>query len=154
MTFETWLAFAVASFVIVTIPGPTVLMIVSYALGHGKRAAYAIVAGVALGDFTAMTASMLGLGALLATSAEIFSLTSLGMRAGPSRPVHKLKSKPAIPTSPAPGRSGSTGERRVDATPMPRSFPVRTCGRAEGMLSKKRAVFPASRSTSAGALPL
>ncbi len=74
MTFETWLAFAVASFVIVTIPGPTVLMIVSYALGHGKRAAYAIVAGVALGDFTAMTASMLGLGALLATSAEIFTV--------------------------------------------------------------------------------
>ena len=74
MTFETWLAFAVASFVIVTIPGPTFLMIVSYALGHGKRAAYAIVAGVALGDFTAMTASMLGLGALLATSAEIFTV--------------------------------------------------------------------------------
>ncbi|MBM3548078.1 MAG: LysE family translocator [Alphaproteobacteria bacterium] len=73
MSFETWLAFAVTSFVIVTIPGPTVLMIVSYALGHGRRAAYAIVAGVALGDFTAMTTSMLGLGALLATSAEIFT---------------------------------------------------------------------------------
>jgi len=74
MSFETWLAFALASFVIVTIPGPTVLMVVSYALGHGRRAAYAIVAGVALGDFTAMTASMLGLGALLATSAEIFTI--------------------------------------------------------------------------------
>jgi threonine/homoserine/homoserine lactone efflux protein len=74
MSFETWLAFAIASFVIVTIPGPTVLMIVSYALGHGKRAAYAIVAGVALGDLTAMTASMLGLGALLATSAEVFTV--------------------------------------------------------------------------------
>jgi threonine/homoserine/homoserine lactone efflux protein len=32
------------------------------------------VAGVALGDFTAMTASMLGLGALLATSAELFTV--------------------------------------------------------------------------------
>jgi threonine/homoserine/homoserine lactone efflux protein len=74
MSFETWLAFAVASFVIVTIPGPTVLMVVSYALGHGRRAAYSIVAGVALGDFTAMTASMLGLGALLAASAEIFTV--------------------------------------------------------------------------------
>lgn len=74
MSVETWLAFAVASFVIVLIPGPTVLMIVSYALGHGKRAAYAIVAGVALGDLTAMTASMLGLGALLAASAEIFTV--------------------------------------------------------------------------------
>jgi threonine/homoserine/homoserine lactone efflux protein len=74
MSFETWLAFAVASCVIVTIPGPTLLMIVSYALGHGRRAAYAIVAGVALGDFTAMTASMLGLGALLAASAAVFTV--------------------------------------------------------------------------------
>jgi threonine/homoserine/homoserine lactone efflux protein len=32
------------------------------------------VAGMALGDFTAMTASMLGLGALLATSAAIFTV--------------------------------------------------------------------------------
>jgi threonine/homoserine/homoserine lactone efflux protein len=74
MSFETWLGFAIASFIIVTIPGPTVLMIVSYALGHGRRAAYAIVAGVALGDFTAMTASMFGLGALLAASATVFSV--------------------------------------------------------------------------------
>ena len=73
MTFEHWLAFAVTSAVVVMIPGPTVLMVISYALGHGRRAAYAIVAGVALGDFTAMTGSMLGLGALLATSAEIFT---------------------------------------------------------------------------------
>ena len=58
MSFETWIAFAVTAAVVVAIPGPTVLMVISYALGHGRRAAYAIVAGVALGDFTAMTASM------------------------------------------------------------------------------------------------
>jgi threonine/homoserine/homoserine lactone efflux protein len=74
MSFETWLTFAIASAVIVAVPGPTVLMIISYALGHGRRAAYAIVAGVGLGDFTAMTASMLGLGALLAASAEVFTV--------------------------------------------------------------------------------
>jgi len=38
--------------------------VISYALGHGRRAALGTVAGVALGDFTAMTASMLGLGGL------------------------------------------------------------------------------------------
>jgi threonine/homoserine/homoserine lactone efflux protein len=74
MSFETWLAFAVTAAVVVAIPGPTVLMVISYALGHGRRAAYAIVAGVALGDFTAMTASMAGLGALLAASAGVFTL--------------------------------------------------------------------------------
>lgn len=73
MSFEHWLAFALAAAVMLAIPGPTVLLVVSYALGHGRRLAGATVAGVALGDFTAMTASMLGLGALLATSAALFT---------------------------------------------------------------------------------
>lgn len=73
MSFETWAAFAVASAIMLAIPGPTILLVVSYALSHGRRVASAIVAGVALGDFTAMTASMLGIGALLATSAALFT---------------------------------------------------------------------------------
>lgn len=73
MSFETWAAFAVASAIMLAIPGPTILLVVSYALSHGRRVASAIVAGVALGDFTAMTASMLGVGALLATSAALFT---------------------------------------------------------------------------------
>ena len=47
---------------------------ISYALGHGRKVAFATVAGVTLGDFTAMTASMLGLGALLAASATVFTV--------------------------------------------------------------------------------
>ena len=74
MSFEQWLAFAAASAVVVAIPGPTILLVVSYALGHGRKMAGATVAGVTLGDFTAMTASMLGLGALLAASATLFTL--------------------------------------------------------------------------------
>ena len=74
MTFENWLAFTAASAIMLAIPGPTVLLVISYALGHGRRSAYATVAGVALGDFTAMTASMLGLGAMLAASAALFTV--------------------------------------------------------------------------------
>ncbi|MDR6756654.1 threonine/homoserine/homoserine lactone efflux protein [Mycoplana sp. BE70] len=74
MSFEHWLAFAAASSIMLAIPGPTILLVISYALGHGRRTTGATVAGVALGDFTAMTASMLGLGALLATSAAIFTV--------------------------------------------------------------------------------
>ncbi|WP_279482895.1 LysE family translocator [Aureimonas sp. SK2] len=73
MSLEHWLAFVAASAVLLAIPGPTILLVISYALGHGRRAAGSTVAGVALGDFTAMTASMLGLGALLATSAALFT---------------------------------------------------------------------------------
>ncbi|KQW62384.1 LysE family translocator [Ensifer sp. Root127] len=74
MSFEHWFAFAAASAVLLAIPGPTILLVISYALGHGRKTAGATVAGVALGDFTAMTASMLGLGALLATSAAVFTV--------------------------------------------------------------------------------
>ena len=74
MSLEHWLAFCAASAVLLAIPGPTVLLVISYALGHGRKVAFATVAGVTLGDFTAMTASMLGLGALLATSATIFTV--------------------------------------------------------------------------------
>jgi len=72
MTIETWLAFAAASAVLIVIPGPTILLVVSYALGQGWRTALPMAVGVALGDFTAMTLSLLGLGALLATSATFF----------------------------------------------------------------------------------
>lgn len=73
MSFETWLAFAGASAVLLVIPGPTILLVVSYALGQGWRTALPMAAGVALGDFTAMTLSMLGVGALLAASASVFT---------------------------------------------------------------------------------
>jgi threonine/homoserine/homoserine lactone efflux protein len=74
MSFEAWAAFAAASTTLLVIPGPTVLLVVSYALGQGWRTALPMAVGVALGDFTAMTLSMLGLGALLATSATLFTV--------------------------------------------------------------------------------
>jgi threonine/homoserine/homoserine lactone efflux protein len=73
MAFETWLAFVAASAVLLLIPGPTILLVVSYALGRGWKVAAPVATGVALGDLTAMTLSMLGVGALLATSAALFT---------------------------------------------------------------------------------
>ena len=74
MMFESWLAFTAAAAVLLIIPGPTVLLVVSYALGQGWRTALPMAVGVALGDFTAMTLSMLGVGALLAASATLFTV--------------------------------------------------------------------------------
>jgi threonine/homoserine/homoserine lactone efflux protein len=73
MTFEAWAAFAAATAVLLVIPGPTILLVMSYALGQGWRTAFPMAVGVALGDFTAMTLSMLGVGALLAASATVFT---------------------------------------------------------------------------------
>lgn len=74
MPLEVWATFAAASAVLLIIPGPTILLVVSYALGQGWRTALPMAVGVALGDFTAMTLSMLGIGALLAASATVFTL--------------------------------------------------------------------------------
>src|SRR5258708_21103844 len=74
MTLSLWAAFVAASSILLVIPGPTVLLVVSYALGQGWRTALPMAIGVALGDFTAMTLSMLGLGALLAASATLFTV--------------------------------------------------------------------------------
>lgn len=74
MTFELWLAFVIASVILVTIPGPTTLTIVSYSLTHGARARIPLVAATTLGDISLLALSMIGLGTLLATSAFWFSV--------------------------------------------------------------------------------
>ena len=73
MTFETWMAFALAAAAMLAIPGPTILLVVGQSLGAGRRNALPLVAGVALGDSTAMALSLAGLGVLLATSAAAFA---------------------------------------------------------------------------------
>ena len=77
MNFELWLAFVVASSVLLIIPGPTILTVISYSLKHGPKATAPLVLAVALGDAIAVTVSLLGLGALLATSAFLFSLVKI-----------------------------------------------------------------------------
>ena len=74
MTAETWLLFVAASVLVLAIPGPTVLLVVSHALAGGASSGWRTVPGVALGDAVAITVSILGLGALLATSAALFTL--------------------------------------------------------------------------------
>jgi threonine/homoserine/homoserine lactone efflux protein len=74
VTLDTWLAFVAATVVMLAIPGPTILLVIGQSLGGGARTALPLVAGVALGDLTAMTLSLAGLGALLAASALLFSV--------------------------------------------------------------------------------
>lgn len=77
MTYETWVAFAIASTIVVLIPGPAVVLTVNYAIREGKRSGLATVPGVVAGAFIAMSLSLAGAGALLATSAFLFSLLKL-----------------------------------------------------------------------------
>lgn len=77
------------------IPGPTILLVLSQAIAHGRRSVLPLVAGVVCGDLTAMTLSLLGLGAVLSASATLFAvlkwigagyLLYLGVRMWCSRP--------------------------------------------------------------------
>ncbi|APZ51544.1 LysE family translocator [Salipiger abyssi] len=73
MSLDLWLTFVAASTALLLIPGPTVLLVLSYALSKGRSVAVASAAGVALGDFTAMSLSLAGLGALVLASATLFT---------------------------------------------------------------------------------
>ncbi len=74
MSIDMWIPFVLASTLILVIPGPTIILLISQAVTHGRWSVIPLVTGVLLGDLTSMTLSFLGLGALLATSAVLFGL--------------------------------------------------------------------------------
>jgi threonine/homoserine/homoserine lactone efflux protein len=74
MSLELWLAFAAASATLLALPGPTLMLVLSYAITQGRRVAIASALGVAVGDLIAMTISVIGLGALFLASAMAFSV--------------------------------------------------------------------------------
>ncbi len=74
MPIELWLAYVATSAVVLAIPGPTILLVLSYSIAHGRAATLPLVAGVALGDTVAITLSLIGLGTLLAASAFWFTV--------------------------------------------------------------------------------
>lgn len=74
MNIEAWLGFVIASSVLLIIPGPTILTVISYSISHGYKAKIPLIIAVALGDSTALALSLIGLGALLAESAFWFQV--------------------------------------------------------------------------------
>lgn len=74
MSWELWITYLFASTLILIIPGPTIILVISQAVTHGRKSVVPLVAGVILGDFTAMTLSLLGLGAIMTASAVLFAL--------------------------------------------------------------------------------
>ncbi len=73
MSIELYLSFVLATLVVLAIPGPTVILVMSYALGQGRHTVIPAAAGVALGDATSVTLTLIGLGAILSLSATLFT---------------------------------------------------------------------------------
>ena len=74
MSIYLWLAFAAASATLLALPGPTLMLVLSYAMTQGRRVVIASALGVAVGDLITMTTSVIGLGALFLASAMAFSI--------------------------------------------------------------------------------
>jgi len=74
MELHVWLAFAGASLVMSIIPGPGVASIIGFALSSGRKVALASVAGMAMGNATAISVSLAGAGAILGSSALAFAI--------------------------------------------------------------------------------
>jgi threonine/homoserine/homoserine lactone efflux protein len=70
-------AFAVASLVLIVIPGPGVLFVVGRALAHGRGTALASVAGHAAGNGVVAVCVALGVGAIVQRSAGVFTVIRL-----------------------------------------------------------------------------
>lgn len=71
------LGFALASLVLIVIPGPGVLFIVGRALAHGRRTALATACGHAAGSYMVAACVAVGLGALLQRSEQAFVIVKV-----------------------------------------------------------------------------
>jgi threonine/homoserine/homoserine lactone efflux protein len=70
-------AFAVASLILIVIPGPGVLFVVGRALAHGRRTAMASVAGHAAGNWVVAICVALGVGVIVQRSETVFTVVRL-----------------------------------------------------------------------------
>jgi threonine/homoserine/homoserine lactone efflux protein len=73
----TLLAFSAAALVLLLIPGPAVLYIVSQSVEHGRRAGLTATLGVHTGTMVHLTAAALGLSAILVSSSLAFTSVKL-----------------------------------------------------------------------------
>lgn len=67
------IGYALTSFVLIVIPGPSVLFVVGRAMTYGRRTALATVCGNAAGNYTVAVCVALGLGVIVERSEAIFT---------------------------------------------------------------------------------
>ena len=73
MSLETWLLFSGAALVVILIPGPLSLLMISNSLNYGLVRSYPAFLGGVIASICLLSASALGLGALLLASEQLFS---------------------------------------------------------------------------------
>jgi len=71
------LAFGAMSFLLIVIPGPSVLFVIGRALAHGRRAALTTVVGNTLGAYVLVAAVAFGIGPIVERSVIVFTALKL-----------------------------------------------------------------------------
>lgn len=74
---ERLLAFAIMSFLLIVVPGPSVLFVVGRALARGRRTALTSAAGNAVGEYLAVVAVAFGVGTIVERSAAAYTALKL-----------------------------------------------------------------------------
>lgn len=77
ITADQMLTFGLAAFIIIVIPGPSVVFTVGRALAYGRRVALATVVGNTLGLVTIVVLVALGLGVVVQESITVFTVLKL-----------------------------------------------------------------------------
>jgi threonine/homoserine/homoserine lactone efflux protein len=74
MTLHSYLLFVGASIVLMLVPGPDMIYMLSRCIAQGRKAGLMAAVGFNLGGYAHLTAAVLGLSAVLATSAVAFTV--------------------------------------------------------------------------------
>ena len=77
LTLDQILTFGLAAFVLIVIPGPSVVFVIGRALAYGRGVALASVAGNSLGLLTIVVLVALGLGVVVQESIAVFNVLKL-----------------------------------------------------------------------------
>lgn len=108
LPLDSAIAFAVASFLLIVIPGPSVLFVIGRSLTLGRRGGLLSVAGNELGGLLPIAAVALGIGAIISESIVAFTvikiagatyLAFLGIQAIRHRHTHADSAETTAPTS-------------------------------------------------------
>ena len=77
MSFHHWFLYLLVIVTLIAMPGPSAVLCLTHGALHGGRRAIATVAGGVLASLTLMSLSVMGVGALLAASATLFTAIKL-----------------------------------------------------------------------------
>ena len=108
-------AFALASFILIIIPGPSVLFVITRGVVLGRRAALATVLGNCAGVYVQVAAVALGIGVLVERSAVVYNAVKLARR--------RLSRVPRREDVPAAAVAGSRARCAGDAEERPADPP-------------------------------